>query len=864
MRIMRKLYALLLVLAAASATLPAQTTVDVTYTYTLGGKTIGSRTVSETVGAAPTDAVPVYVTATGYPETIETGTTAYTIATRYNESLPFKVSTVANVNEAANFYNIRFVVSGSGTFYWYSGENTYGREKENLDESVDDEVNNYAFRMRGDWLNGFTIQGRNGKYITAPNANPENSAVSILTATADPERSYFIFEQHPFHSESFRFRLKGKDTWLAHTSKTSLNLTFYNQDNYVGSCVHFSKADLNIHSTEVTYTYTLGGKEIGSRTVNETVGHAPADAVPPFVTATGYPETIDEETLEYTIDTEYNEAMPFSVSTENEEIYYFIRFNVNSTDYWWYSAENTGREQYDLNNCTLDEISAYTYCMHGDWLNGYTIKGMNGKYITAPNDAPHNVNCIFADQPDETHSYFLLEKHPSNQNLRFRLKDADTWLAHTSHGGRNLSFWNAAAYIGSVVFFDAYDTDFNEEYISSLADNVIEKTGYPAVSDELREALQNTNTYPQLSVLKEQYDAYRSATDVVMPEDGKAYYLHNVTMQGNGYLLARSGDELITRNYSDENKTEDAKFVAHRMANGHYIFVSATGGDYTCWRGNSAGYNNDKGFTPVYSEPHCSFYLQSRHDFSSHPGTFTLLAKRNNGTSDGTICIGSTNGNFDAYSNGIGWAANYSNLFRLEEAEYSYNRVGLKTPAAGIEGESNAYKWATLYLPYATTIPEGVEAYTARQNDIYLTLEAVEGNTLPGGQAVVLRSTTDNALFIPSTESGTRVDDNVLLGTVDATEATPAGAYAMSGAYAGGIGFYPYNAATLPAGKAYYVPRNADAQALLFAIGGTPTGIGAQTAMPANETAVYDLSGRRTSKLSKGLYIAGGKKVFVK
>ena len=51
----------------------------------------------------------------------------------------------------------------------------------------------------------------------------------------------------------------------------------------------------------------------------------------------------------------------------------------------------------------------------------------------------------------------------------------------------------------------------------------------------------------------------------------------------------------------------------------------------------------------------------------------------------------------------------------------------------------------------------------------------------------------------------------------------------------------------------------------LKAVGDVPTGIGTSVITPAEQTeAIYDLSGRRVSKATKGLYIINGKKVLVK
>jgi len=218
-------------------------------------------------------------------------------------------------------------------------------------------------------------------------------------------------------------------------------------------------------------------------------------------------------------------------------------------------------------------------------------------------------------------------------------------------------------------------------------------------------------------------------------------------------------------------------------------------------------------------------------------------------------------GVFDGYSDEAAWDPGYSNSFVFEEVkDYNMNNVTLQTPTT-----ADGYNYASLYLPYATTIPTGVEAFSATLSDNKqsLNLAAIEGTTLPKNTAVVLRSASETAAtFVPAIESGTAVTDNDLAGTVDATAATPAGTFVLSGAF-GEIGFYKYTAATLPAGKAYLESADSAVQGLLFGDGNV-TGIEAVETGNDDNAAYYDLSGRRVEHPATGIYVRGGKKVFVK
>ena len=120
---------------------------------------------------------------------------------------------------------------------------------------------------------------------------------------------------------------------------------------------------------------------------------------------------------------------------------------------------------------------------------------------------------------------------------------------------------------------------------------------------------------------------------------------------------------------------------------------------------------------------------------------------------------------------------------------------------------ADGYAYSTAYLPFAVDVPQGVEAFTGSLSEgeggTTLRLTGIEDGVIPARTAVVLRSATDGSTaLVPSTATGTAVEANALQGTLDATATTPQNTYALSGAFDEGIGFYPYSAAYLPAGKA--------------------------------------------------------------
>lgn len=185
--------------------------------------------------------------------------------------------------------------------------------------------------------------------------------------------------------------------------------------------------------------------------------------------------------------------------------------------------------------------------------------------------------------------------------------------------------------------------------------------------------------------------------------------------------------------------------------------------------------------------------------------------------------------------------------------------------------------WASTVLPVDVEgLPEGVTAYTGKLDEAagVLRLTEVEGGKVPAGLPVVLAAETADVKQLPvsAAQAPVSVDGSgALKGTlryVSVTDDTR-DSYLILGIYNEAVGFYlPAETVTaIPGNKAYL--DNSTAQAVrgyALSLGGSTTGIeGVTTAGGAgSEEPVYDLSGRRVVNPTHGVYIRGGKKVYIK
>lgn len=175
----------------------------------------------------------------------------------------------------------------------------------------------------------------------------------------------------------------------------------------------------------------------------------------------------------------------------------------------------------------------------------------------------------------------------------------------------------------------------------------------------------------------------------------------------------------------------------------------------------------------------------------------------------------------------------------------------------------------------AYEMPDKVMAFTAKVDNDYLLLTAIEGNIIPKNTPVILRA-EESAIFkenaknyikLVTSESGESISaENVLLGTDDDMDSHSDNCYILSHG-SKGLGFYKWpTTKTLEAHKAYIEGGSSSAKALIFRFEDEATGINNEiidSASDESEPVIYNLSGIRISKPQKGINIINGKKVWV-
>lgn len=192
-------------------------------------------------------------------------------------------------------------------------------------------------------------------------------------------------------------------------------------------------------------------------------------------------------------------------------------------------------------------------------------------------------------------------------------------------------------------------------------------------------------------------------------------------------------------------------------------------------------------------------------------------------------------------------------------------------------GVSTAAGFGTLYSPVALGQTNGVDtrriqAYTGAVADGVLKLTPVEG-TIPQNTPVIFQYLTGeekgNVFLqvmgdVADADYANNGTEGYLAGKFVTTAKGNASIYTLQNG-SKGIGMYKYIGDNIPGFRAY-LPYTAPAggNALRMVFDDVTTGIEGIEVNDGGKTAIYDLSGRRVSRMTKGLYIVNGKKVFIK
>lgn len=436
-----------------------------------------------------------------------------------------------------------------------------------------------------------------------------------------------------------------------------------------------------------------------------------------------------------------------------------------------------------------------------------------------------------------------------------------------------------------------YETQTRKEQIENLVASHAGDLGYPTQKawEAYKAAVAKAQ---QVSEVNTALETMLAVNNLVYPTDGQAYYIRPVNRGATNRSANRlycGTDNTLSIGVGNSDDAS-AIFYCHKVGEHKYIFTNNVfPGKYMRFRADTKSFNGDaSGFADAYgNEQIFTFYPMqnvatdtevyigsesiTKGDLNQL-GLFLLQGQLESGSSAQHYLMANTNDK--KFHNGgetviYYTASNNTCAFYLEKA-LQQNAFTTKALTVG----NVSANIATYSSPFPVNLPDGVDAYIAKQEgENNVVLQKITG-ALPANTGVILSSETAKE-YIPTartTEALATVNaaDNMLKPTTGSAVAADVNAYILSkDKDNNSVAVFKKLSSsdrTIKQYKAYLELDGAQsAQLMNFAFAGSDlTGIQNVTETSAKSKTAYDLAGRKVGKLQKGIYIVNGKKVIVK
>ncbi len=430
-----------------------------------------------------------------------------------------------------------------------------------------------------------------------------------------------------------------------------------------------------------------------------------------------------------------------------------------------------------------------------------------------------------------------------------------------------------------VAGYNVYGLEYLEIAKTLRANMEAGKVGYPKNDEEGQAKVKAVEDLAKADASATDWNENIKAAidacyeDFQMPKSGHAYNVISQSRTGEKYYMnyTAEGYQMVAWNGTDAIPVT-ANLICREIADGQYAFVN-NAGKFLMWRGGSVGNNSHKGYADAYDAtnessntvltiekivPDGNNVWGASHDFL---GRVALKGNRNDGTTPNYFMI-TPDGSYNQNDNNIYYNRTYSSVFTFEEADYP------ATPTMKFASNLGTAV-ATWSAPYVTKAPEGVNVYTIKsQTPTTATVNWIgdDGVVIPAYTGVLLSGIAGEVGMLPATTEVPTADfsSNLLGNSAGSTDTDVAGKYILAKGSSGKYAFYPVNGspAYLAMNKAYLDDSGNSIREIIFNFDATDLQ-GVEAVQNAEEK-IYDLSGRRVQKATKGLYIRNGKKIILK
>ena len=569
---------------------------------------------------------------------------------------------------------------------------------------------------------------------------------------------------------------------------------------------------------------------------------------------------------------------------------------------WWQSATKFYNTEFDATNAhhnfliLKEDYGTFIYSLGKD------------AYLASGNDN----SVSFSTTPTAV----TINNSNNNEYPYYIVLNGDRWVNFNTYGagtgvsgyGKSLDTGNRLLFVESTYSVDdakitaikeATKAYTKQYYLDELTTNQVEshigELGYPTQEalNTYKSALETSTTYAQVTTARRTFYG-----TIKYPEDGKVYYIEGVKRdKATGYIYD-NGAKLAFGSSLPTTMPGTAEFYYHKLGERQYMF-STLSGKYLMYQTD-----NESGLESTYSDNNNTLTLQPMQYGTADSynvtndqllgdvetmGLFLIRGKRakyvntSNATDQANVrakdyylMAGFSTNEFHASGNTSVFytSTHQTSAFKLVEAPQpnAFTTTSVKLN----ESDTENFNLATYSSPFATTLPEGVKAYTVTSDGSDYKLKRLEltDQVLPAHTGVILAA-DEAKQYVPvaATTAPTAPEGNLLQATNGAATAVASGvnAYIFTKT-SNGIALFgklsdDTSKRTISAFKSYLTVSNNAAPRLQLSFDDKEaTGIDAAQIDNGNAPQViYDLSGRRVQSIKQaGVYIINGQKRVIK
>lgn len=290
-----------------------------------------------------------------------------------------------------------------------------------------------------------------------------------------------------------------------------------------------------------------------------------------------------------------------------------------------------------LTNTTVTNGDAGLWCIVGNANDGYKFynraKGAN-VFLGMKGDEGDGL-AVFVDA-NTTGYTTAFDFVKSNNADYWCVKDHGTSNKHWNYRAPRLAYWNTSSAVGNdgsdflftPVAPSAIEGLANEEDITAAQALIKVAPGYPKTTSAqyhmLNVMVNSVGKGVVATELASAVTAYKTCSDIILPEDGKAYTIANYSLFEGGttrYLNYTAGSALSAQSTDPEDASV---FVCRELSAGVYAFVTDDG-KVLAWPHSEEGYMGDGSFEG-YSNNYATEY-QGYFDWNK-------IAVKKNGNAD--------------------------------------------------------------------------------------------------------------------------------------------------------------------------------------------------------------------------------------